>query len=69
MESSGLYTLVIDGETYQSSSPITEEQIRRKVGKMESSGAFANGGEGDDEHCHECEERAKSKMTQEGIII
>lgn len=68
MESSGLYTLVIDGETYQSSSPITEEQIRRKVSKMESSGAFADG-EGDDEHCHECEERAKGKMTQEGIII
>lgn len=54
MEKAGLYTLIVDGETYQSTSPITEEQIRRKLGKMAESGAFGNTGEATSRKCSEC---------------
>ena len=49
MEEPKLYTIVVDGKEYKSSSPITKEQIIKKEKLMDKSGAFA-----EEKDCPDC---------------
>lgn len=53
-----IYTVMVDGKEYRSTSPITAEQVRGKIRTMANSNAFAEG-----EECEDC-----NKETEDNLV-
>lgn len=54
-----IYTVIVDGVEYKSTSPITAEQVRKKNRRMATSQAFA-----DNDECEDCDKQTEDNLVK-----